>query len=252
MTEKNKVKAAIISGSGLESFGFPGKCKKLSVKTPYGKVVALKTELNGKTMVFISRHGARHDILPHEINYRANILALKQIGVSHIIATAAVGSLSTKLSPGSFCLMKDFIDASRTRPLTIFDRKRAFHADMSHPYDPELAALLGRSIKELTGKKPGKAVYVATDGPRFETAAEVKMYKKAGGDVVGMTGVPEVVYAKEIGIPYASFGIVTNYACGICKTPITLEDIVGSINKNRALIEKIILRAASKIGRGGL
>lgn len=252
MTEKNKVKVAIISGSGLESFGFPAKCAKLSVKTPHGKVITLKTELNGKTIIFISRHEARHDILPHEINYRANILALKKIGVSHIIATAAVGSLNPKLRPGSFCLLKDFIDATRSRPLTIFGRKRALHADMSLPYDPELTVLLERSIKELTGKKPGKAVYVATDGPRFETAAEVKMYKKAGGDVVGMTGVPEVVFAKEIGIPYASFGIVTNFACGISKTPITLEDIIRSIKNNRTLIEKIILSAASKIGRGNL
>lgn len=249
MTKKTKAKIAIISGSGLESFDSQGNSRKILINTPYGKVKAAKMESPEHTIFFMSRHGRMHKIFPHNINYRANFFALKKLGVGSIIATAAVGSIDRAIEPGSFCLMTDFLDFTRSRPLTIFFDNKTVHADMSHPYDPELNGFLEKTIKKVTGKKPKRTVYVGTDGPRFESAAEIRMYKKAGGGVVGMTGVPEVVYARELGIPYASLGISTNYACGIFDSPITLEDIVKEVANNRQLIDRIIWGTVAQIGK---
>jgi 5'-methylthioadenosine phosphorylase len=236
----SKIIVGIIGGSGFEDSQVFKKAKKISVKSPYGNVSALIGSIGNKKIVFIPRHGFKHTSAPHLINYRANISALKKLGVTHILATAAVGSLTKGIKPGTLALLYDFIDFTKSRVQTFFDRSEVIHVDMTKPYDSRLNALLTKAIKNLSGKAPGKAVYAATEGPRFETAAEIKMYAKLGAHVVGMTNSPEVVLAKELSIPYATVAVVTNYGCGLSKEALSMDEVIEGMEKNKILLADVL------------
>lgn len=232
---------AIIGGTGVYSAS--GQSKKQIVETKYGNVQVDIININSEDVVFLARHGSSHSLPPHLINYRANIMALKQLGVNYIYATAAVGSCNEKYAPGDLVIIKDFIDFTKVRPLTFFEggEESVKHVDMTQPYCKnmghkfhDIAGQIGLEIK-------GPAVYVCTEGPRFETASEIKMYKQLGGDVVGMTNVPEVVLAKELGMCYSTIGIITNWCTGV-KGEFTLHDIQGSVDKNREKITQIFIQ----------
>lgn len=232
---------AIIGGTGVYSAS--GQSKKQIVETKYGNVQVDIININSEDVVFLARHGSSHSLPPHLINYRANIMALKQLGVNYIYATAAVGSCNEKYAPGDVVIIKDFIDFTKVRPLTFFEggEESVKHVDMTQPYCKnmghkfhDIAGQIGLEIK-------GPAVYVCTEGPRFETASEIKMYKQLGGDVVGMTNVPEVVLAKELGMCYSTIGIITNWCTGV-KGEFTLHDIQGSVDKNREKITQIFIQ----------
>lgn len=232
---------AIIGGTGVYSAS--GESKKQIVETKYGNVQVDIININSEDIVFLARHGSSHSLPPHLINYRANIMALKQLGVNYIYATAAVGSCNEKYAPGDLVIIKDFIDFTKVRPLTFFEggEESVKHVDMTQPYCKnmghkfhDIAGQIGLEIK-------GPAVYVCTEGPRFETASEIKMYKQLGGDVVGMTNVPEVVLAKELGMCYSTIGIITNWCTGV-KGEFTLHDIQGSVDKNREKITQIFIQ----------
>lgn len=232
---------AIIGGTGVYSAS--GESKKQIVETKYGNVQVDIININSEDIVFLARHGSSHSLPPHLINYRANIMALKQLGVNYIYATAAVGSCNEKYAPGDVVIIKDFIDFTKVRPLTFFEggEESVKHVDMTQPYCKnmghkfhDIAGQIGLEIK-------GPAVYVCTEGPRFETASEIKMYKQLGGDVVGMTNVPEVVLAKELGMCYSTIGIITNWCTGV-KGEFTLHDIQGSVDKNREKITQIFIQ----------
>lgn len=232
---------AIIGGTGVYSAS--GQSKKQIVETKYGNVQVDIININSEDIVFLARHGSSHSLPPHLINYRANIMALKQLGVNYIYATAAVGSCNEKYAPGDLVIIKDFIDFTKVRPLTFFEggEESVKHVDMTQPYCKnmghkfhDIAGQIGLEIK-------GPAVYVCTEGPRFETASEIKMYKQLGGDVVGMTNVPEVVLAKELGMCYSTIGIITNWCTGV-KGEFSLHDIQGSVDKNREKITQIFIQ----------
>lgn len=231
---------AIIGGTGVYSAS--GESRKQIVETKYGNVEVNIINIAGEDIVFLARHGSGHSVPPHLINYRANMMALKQIGVNYIYSTAAVGSCNKNYAPGDVVMIKDFIDFTKSRLVTFFEGgvESVKHVDMSEPYCKNMVEKFYAKSKELDLEIKGDAVYVCTEGPRFETASEIKMYKQIGGDVVGMTNVPEVVLAKELGMCYSTIGIITNWCTGISRE-FTLHDIQGSVDKNRDKITQVFI-----------
>lgn len=229
----------IIGGSGYEDLGSVKNSSVKKISTARGPV---KVEIGsaGKVkIVFLPRHDFGHKVPPHMIDYVRNMLALRKAGVSCIIATAAVGSLRKGLRPGDFIVPSDFIDFTKSREPSLFS-KGVVHTDMAGAYDKGLISKLDSSVKKIAGYIPRKAVYAAVEGPRFETKAEIRAFKLLGADVVGMTQVPEVVLAKEAGIPYCALGVVTNYACGITDEPVSMDHIESEMKKRKNIITEII------------
>jgi 5'-deoxy-5'-methylthioadenosine phosphorylase len=238
------MRKAIIGGTGV--YDTPGMTRKEVVETKYGTVEVEIVKWENEEIIFLTRHGKEHSVPPHLINYRANMMALKQLEVSHIYATCAVGSLNENYAPGDVVIMNDFLDFTKARSITFFDGEEGVkHTDMSDPYCKNLRALFneGASKEKLTVK--GDAVYVCTEGPRFESAAEIRMYKQIGGDVVGMTNIPEVVLAKEMEMCYSAVGIITNWCTGMKQGEIAMHDIQKSMASNKDKITNIFLSVLS-------
>ncbi len=231
---------AIIGGTGVYEAG--GINSKKIVKTKYGEVELDVLDIDGEQIIFLARHGKGHSVPPHLINYRANIMALKEIGIKYIYSTAAVGSCNENYGPGDVVVIKDFLDFTKTRPITFFEGgdEPVRHVDMSDPYCKNLREKFYKSAQKEGLEIKGDAVYVCTEGPRFETSSEIKMYKNIGGDVIGMTNVPEVVLAKEAGMCYATIGIISNWCTGV-SGEITLHDIQGAMQKNKEKITNIFI-----------
>ncbi len=233
----------VIGGSGV--YRLFNTAESQHVKTRYGEVELKIAEIDGEDVAFLARHGENHSIPPHKINYRANILALRKLGVSRILATTAVGSLNPKFSPRDFVVLTQFIDFTKKRNYTLYD-DRVVHVDLSEPYCPEL-----RNIVKDTGKKEGITVYegtyVCTEGPRFETPAEIQMFKKLGADVVSMTNVPEVIFAREAEICYCTIAMVTNMAAGITKEKLTHTEVKEAMDENRENVRTLLLKVIEKI-----
>lgn len=229
-----KIDAAIFGG-----FGFipPSGHDIDVVNTPYGNVDVYLMEVGGRSVALIPRHcGASAHTPPHRINYRANVWAAKQIGAEHIISTNSVGTM--KAHPiGSFVIANDFIDFTKNRISTFYDDETV-HVDMGQPYCPRIRGCLKDSLKRK-GIPYSEGVYVCTEGPRFETRAEIAMMSHFG-DVVGMTGVPEVVLAKELGLCYASICTVTNSACGMCEGKLTVDEVRETLDNNRVVLSGIL------------
>lgn len=232
---------AIIGGTGVYDAG--SSSFKKTVKTKYGEVELDILKIQGEEIVFLARHGKDHSVPPHLINYRANMRALKEIGVKYIYATAAVGSCNENYGPGDVVIIKDFLDFTKSRPVTFFEggKEPVKHVDMSEPYCRNLREKFISISKNEGLDIKGEAVYVCTEGPRFETAQEIKMFKKLGGDVVGMTNVPEVVLAKELGICYSTIGIISNWCTGMVGD-IALHDIQETIEGNKEKITEVFIK----------
>lgn len=237
---------AIIGGTGV--YEVSGKSSSRTINTRYGDAFVDIVEMDGQEIVFLARHGKGHSVPPHLINYRANMKALEMLGVKYIYSTAAVGSCNEEYAPGDIVIINDFLDFTKTRPLTFFEggNDGVVHTDMSEPYCRNLINQFYKAAKELTIDIKGEGVYVCTEGPRFETKQEIRMYKSIGGDVVGMTNVPEVVLAKELGMCYSAVGIITNWCTGIGGEDIALHDIRGAMNRNKENITKVIVKVFSE------
>ncbi|NOZ58666.1 MAG: S-methyl-5'-thioadenosine phosphorylase [Euryarchaeota archaeon] len=237
---------AIIGGTGIYDPELFGEREKRVLTTPYGRASpAFIGELAGRSVVFMPRHGTGHERPPHRVNYRANIYALKQLGVGRIIATNSVGGINPELSPGDLVVPHDFIDFTRTRRVTFYDTQ-AVHVDMSQPYCPELREALIRAGRGAGGVKE-RGVYAATEGPRFETPAEIRMLSMLGCDIVGMTGIPEAVLARELEICYASIATVTNYAAGTKQEKLTATEVVEVVRRNEERLRRLIQEAVGLI-----
>ena len=237
---KNNKKIAVIGGSGVKQLPFLSDIKISRVNTLYGDVKVQTGRYKGKEVIFLPRHGHDFHVPPHLVNYRANIAALDKLGTDYIIATAAVGSLDKTIKPGDLSIIVDFMDDTRSRKQTFFEKGNAVFTDMTEPYDPKLNGLIASAIKKVRKKSPRKVIYVATEGPRFETKAEIRAYRMGGADVVGMTGFPEVALANEVRIPYASIAISTNYACGIAKERLSMDEVIEVFNKKEKVVLKVI------------
>lgn len=217
----------IIGGSGVYDItNKADSVEKKIVKTPYGESAEISLFMIGKNNVaFMPRHSGDHSTPPHKINYRANIWGLHSLGVKQIIATNAVGSLNEKIHPGSLVIVDDFIDFTSKRDKSFYDDK-VVHVDVTEPYCNRLRSQIIANKSLITkGDFVEKGVYVCNEGPRFESPAEIKMLQILGGDVVGMTGLPEAVLAKEKEICYASICLVSNYGASISPNKLTMDEV---------------------------
>lgn len=239
------MRRAIIGGTGV--YNLEGDKTSRVVSTRYGDVEVDVLGAGETEIVFLARHGKGHAVPPHRINYRANMAALAELGVTHVYATCAVGSCHADFAPGDLVVLRDFMDFTRNRPLTFFEGDEGVrHADMSQPYCPVLRERFYAACMEQNVSIRGNAVYVCTEGPRFETASEIECFRRNGGDVVGMTNVPEVVLAKELGLCYAAVGIVTNYCTGVqAGAPIGREEVLAALEENKDSVVRCYLRVLS-------
>jgi 5'-methylthioadenosine phosphorylase len=204
---------AVIGGSGLEDL-LQGM-RQVRVGTLYGPAPLISVGTVGaEEVAFLPRHGPKHDLPPHKVNYRANLSALKQLGVERIIATNAVGGINSSYNPGDLAIPEDILDMTKSRATTYFDSAPVTHIDVSQPYCPEIRTTLIESAKRTKIKTWEKAVLAATEGPRYETPAEIHMLQTMGGDIVGMTGAPETFLARELEICYSALCFISNRAAG--------------------------------------
>ena len=208
-------KLAIIGGSGLYDVEEFKDREFLEVKTSWGNPSdkILKTKYKGKEVYFLPRHGRGHYISPSKINFRANIDALKQLGVSDIVSISAVGSLKENLQPGKFVIVDQFIDRTFARNKTFFDEEIVAHVSMAHPTSNGLMNACEESIKKSGIDYQRGGTYLVMEGPQFSTLAESNLYRNWNADVIGMTNMPEAKLAREAEIRYASVSMVTDYDC---------------------------------------
>lgn len=232
---------AVIGGSGFYNWSLLENAREEIVHTEYGDAKIYIGVHNNKEFAFLPRHGVHHSTPPHLINYRANIAALKSIGVDKIVALNAVGSLTMDYYPGDLVLMNDFLEFTNGRECTYFTGGHAGvkHIEVSNAYCKDLQKEI-LEMSHLAGVSlTTNGVLVVTNGPRFETPAEVKMFANFGGTAVGMTGYPEVVLANELGICYSAIGIITNYACGLAE-PLREGEVIEIMNDSFAKIETLL------------
>jgi 5'-methylthioadenosine phosphorylase len=243
------MQTAFILGTGVVLGGGPGNAWD-EVQTPYGPAWLCEHRIGNTDVVLLRRHGPGLNIPPHLINYKANIHALLTMGVKRIIATAATGSLSPDIAPGSLAVAGDFIDWTRNRITTIYDRpmEAVAHTDFTVPYCPEISSALLKAARNAGADVTQNVTYVCTDGPRYETPAEVRMLGMLGGDVVGMTGVPEVTLAREMGICYGTLCIVSNYAAGISAKPLSHSEVLVCVEEKGPVVRSVLEGALSYIG----
>ena len=208
-------KLAIIGGSGLYDVEEFKKREFIEIDTPWGKPSdqILKTVYNNKEVFFLPRHGRGHFISPSKINFRANIDALKQLGVTDLVSVSAVGSLKENLPPGKFVIVDQFIDRTFSRNKTFFDDEIVVHVSMAHPTSNGLMNACEQAIKKEDIPYQRGGIYVVMEGPQFSTLAESNLYRTWKADVIGMTNMPEAKLAREAEIRYASVSMVTDYDC---------------------------------------
>ena len=241
---------AIIGGSGLTNLSNLDVSHREVVRTPYGEPSGALVfgQICGQPAVFLPRHGYGHTIPPHMVNYRANLWALQQQGVTGIISVASVGGIRSDLEPGDIVVPDQIIDYTWGRASTFFDGNGTpvTHVDFTEPYDAELrqrivAAAAASSLPIKVG-----GVYAATQGPRLESAAEVNRLERDGADLVGMTGMPEAVLAREVNIPYAAINVIANHAAGRGSSEHgihfeSLETVLQeAMNRVRVIIEQVV------------
>jgi len=209
---------AIIGGTGLTSLTGLEITRKEVVHTPFGEPSGPLTHgvLSGKEVIFLARHGYGHNIPPHRINYRANLWALKEIGVRRVVAVAAVGGIRADLSPGRLVIPDQIIDYTWSRAATFYEEglTHVTHIDFTAPYSAELRALVIRSCHAVDLDTCEDGVYGITQGPRLETAAEINRMERDGCIIVGMTGMPEAALARELELDYAACAVIANWAAG--------------------------------------
>ena len=211
---KESAEIGIIGGTGIYDPGLLNDGKQLRMKTPYGDPSEEITlgQYNGRKVAFIPRHGKKHTILPHMINYRANIWALKELGVERIVSPSAVGSLKEDLPPGSFVLPSQFVDFTKTRKGTFSKEGDVFHISTADPFCPQMEKIILDASKKIGLKMHTGCSYVCIEGPRFSTRAESNFFKTAvNADIIGMTLAPECQLAREAQICYTSIATVTDY-----------------------------------------
>lgn len=236
----------VIAGTGFYSWDLLENPEEKEIETPYGSAVVCLGKAADSPVAFLPRHRKNHSLPPHKINYRANIYALYSVGVSRLVAINAVGSLDKHIGPGELVLVDDFMDFTQGREQTFYDGEngRVGHADMTECYCPDLQRLIRQAAVDAEIALHTGGVYVATQGPRFETRAEIRAFARLGGTVVGMTGAPECQLAVELGICYAGVSCVTNYGCGI-GSALSSEDIAAVVADNKIKLERLLKSLAA-------
>jgi 5'-methylthioadenosine phosphorylase len=239
----------LIVGTGVDSVQLLSDASLSSIKTPFGKVGYVRGSMGDVDVCVLKRHGEGHVVPPHLINYRANIMALYMLGVEKVVTTSAVGSLKKSIAPGSYALMDGFLDFTKVRVQTFFEVGKVVHTDMTHPYSAAVTDVLATEMSALGLSLHTGEVYVAAEGPRFESPQEVHMYAAMGGSVVGMTGLPEVTLAREAGLEYQTIAIITNYAAGISASLLTHKEVLDAMVAASASLIEVLRRSLPRIAR---
>ncbi len=245
MIKKQIAEIGIIGGSGFYDF-FGKDAKEIQVKTEFGnpsdKIVI--GEVFGKKVAFLPRHKRHHTIPPHKVPAKANLAALKEIGVAKIIATSTAGSLKREIKPNDFVICDQFIDRTKKRDDTFFHGPKVAHIEAAYPYCAELRKIGFLQAKKLKFRVHGKGTVVIIEGPRFATVAESVSYCKMGCDIINMAQYPEMILAAELGICYLNISIVNDYDSGIYAgskvEPVSIGQILTNFKKNNERVKKLI------------
>jgi len=250
---KEPVQIGIIGGSGLYTMSGLSGTREVRVKTPFGdpsEALVIGT-LEGKRVVFLARHGRGHRITPSEINYRANIYALKSLGVERILSVSAVGSLKEELAPLDFCIPDQFYDRTRLRVATFFGDGLVAHITFDKPTCPHLCAHLGEVCVRASVKVHRGGTYVCMEGPQFSTLAESNSYRGMGFDIIGMTNLTEAKLAREAEICYVTVAMVTDFDCWHPQhDSVTIAEVINNLNRNTANVQKVIREAVRTMPAG--
>jgi 5'-methylthioadenosine phosphorylase len=236
-------KLGIIGGSGLYNMEGLEDSKWVKVNTPWGSPSdeILKAKLKGKEIFFLPRHGRGHKINPSNINFRANIDALKQLGVTDILSMSAVGSLKENLEPGKFVIIDQFIDRTFARVKTFFDKEIVAHVSMAKPTSPGLMKTCEKVLKKLNIPFQKGGTYLVMEGPQFSTLAESNLYRSWGLDVIGMTNMPEAKLAREAEIRYATVAMVTDFDCWHPDhEDVSVEQVIKTLLSNAEKAKKVV------------
>ena len=236
---------AIIGGTGLTELANLEVSRRQAVRTPYGEPSGSLTfgAVRGVSVIFLARHGDHHTIAPHQVNYRANLWALREQGASEIVSVVSVGGIRRNLGPGKIVVPHQIIDYTWGRMNTFFENESPVrHIDFTEPYTGALRARLLRAAEKSGEAAVDGAVYAATQGPRLETAAEIDRLEKEGADIVGMTGMPEAGLAREIDLAYAAIAVVVNHAAGRGDSArgIQLQEIEAVLKEAMSRVRKVI------------
>jgi 5'-methylthioadenosine phosphorylase len=237
---------AIIGGSGLAHLPILDVTHRQVVRTPFGDPSCALTfgRINGQHVVFIARHGYGHSLAPHEINYRANIWALKEHNVKGILSVGTVGGIRPDLGPGKLAVPDNLLDYTWGRKHTFFEGldKPVVHVDFTHPYSDSLRRRLLAGAASASVAAIDGGIYACTQGPRLESAAEIRRFERDGADMIGMTGMPEAVLARELDLPYAMLAVVSNWAAGCADSQQQVDfSVAGSrLEQSMQSVERIL------------
>lgn len=236
----------VIGGSGLYSMAGLQDTREIRVKTPFGEPsdAFVVGTLEGKRVAFLARHGRGHRILPSEINFRANICAMKQLGVERIISVSAVGSLQEDLRPGEFLVPDQFVDRTKSRVSTFFGEGLVAHIAFDKPTCPQASAVLADASAKCEVKVHRRGTYVCIEGPQFSTLAEAHVHRQLRFEVIGMTNVTEAKLAREAEICYATVAMITDYDCWHPEhESVTMAQIIETLNQNAENAQKVLREA---------
>jgi 5'-methylthioadenosine phosphorylase len=242
------VEIGIFGGTGIYDSEMLENAQEITMNTPFGKPSDSITVgiFKGRKIAFLPRHGKKHTIPPHMINYKANIWAFKELGITRIIAPSAVGSLKEEVEPGHFALPSQFLDFTKSRNGSFSDNGRVIHISVAEPFCPELQKAILKVVNEQSFHIHKNCTYVCIEGPRFSTKAESKFYRNTGADIIGMTLVPECQLAREAQICYVSISTVTDYDVWAEK-PVTAKEVLETLSKNVERTKKILSELISQI-----
>ncbi len=244
------VKIGIIGGSGMDNPDLLDNYERIDVMTPFGQPSSSVTTgiLNGVDIAIIARHGRKHQIMPTNVNNRANIWALKELGCTHVLATTAVGSLKEDVRPGELVILDQFIDKTCLRKKTFYTSNQVCHISLANPFCEKLRKLLAQTAQELAISHHTHGTVVTIEGPRFSTRAESKMFQMYGADVINMSTAPEAILAREAGLCYAVIAMSTDYDCWkMNEKPVTWEEISKVMKLNAENVTKLIKSVVSKV-----
>jgi len=246
-----KVKIGVIGGSGIYDIEGITETRKQKISTPFGDPsdTIVIGNLEGIPVAFLPRHGRGHFIMPSELNSRANIYALKSLGVEQIISISACGSLKEELKPRDIVIPDQLFDRTRQRPYTFFGEGIVAHIGFANPYCPELSQTLYQAAKDLRFSVHLGGTYVCIEGPQFSTKAESKVFRSLGFSIIGMTNLPEAKLAREAEICYATLGLVTDYDVWKEGEEVSVERVVGNLLANIENVKKLIKAAIPRLER---
>ena len=245
----NDIKIAIIGGTGLDDPDLFEHIEDKNIETPYGKPsdpikIAMHKDMK---LAFLARHGKKHNIQPSSVNYRANIWALKELGVERIISCSAVGSLQELYKPGDIVFPDQFIDFTKKRDYTFYDNDKVYHISMAEPFCQDLRSLFFENAKKFDIPSHDKGRYICIEGPRFSAKAESKMFQQHA-DIIGMTLVPEITLARELEMCYLTIATVTDYDTWKPQEgTVTTDMIIETLRKNTEKVKKLLVETIPQI-----